>query len=85
MVGDNLQSWNGRSMHPSLVDEILEVTPAATQALGAVRKTPEGALEEAHRILELEDTRHNNVKELLAAEFGLIHFTEKWNWKRNQF
>jgi len=38
-------------------------------------------MEEAYKILELEDKRHNNVKELLAAEFALVHFVEKWKWK----
>ena len=78
---DNLEAWNGRSMHLPIVDEILEVDACET-GLGAIRKKPGGKMEEANKILELEDTRHNNVKELLAAEFGLRHFAQKWDWKR---
>lgn len=76
---DNLETWNGRSMHQPVVDEILE-TDASDSGFGAVRKVPGQAMEVAHRVLELEDKRHNNMKELLAAEFGLVHFTKKWNW-----
>ena len=71
---------NGKAMHQAPVDEILEVDASGT-GLGAVRKPPGKEMEVAHRILDLEDNRHNNIKELLAAEFALKHFAEKWDWK----
>lgn len=76
---DNLEIWNGKALHMGPVDEILEVD-SSDSGFGAVRKHPGGDLEVTHKILDLEDKRHNNVKELLAAEFGLIHFTNKWQW-----
>jgi len=76
---ENITAWNGKSMLPVLMDEILEVD-ASSSGLGAVRKTPGKMIEVAHRILDLEDKRHNNIKEMLAAEFGLHHFSEKLNW-----
>jgi len=77
---DNLEVWNGRSMLPTITDEILEVD-ASDSGLGAIRKTPGRSMEEAFKLLSQEDKRHNNVKELLAVEFGLVHFVNKWNWR----
>lgn len=76
---ENLQAWNGKEMLNRPVDEILEVD-ACESGLGAIRKHPGYKSEEAFKLLEPEDGRHNNVKELLAAEFGLQHFT-KWHWQ----
>ena len=57
---------------------------SSDSGFGAIRKPPGGEMEEAFKVLELEDKRHNNTKELLAAEFGLQHFANKWNWRRKQ-
>ena len=68
----------GGTIGPS---EGLREVDASDSGFGAVRKTPGQRMEEAYKILELEDKRHNNVKELLATEFALVHVVEKWKWK----
>jgi len=74
---DNLEVWNGRSILPSTVDEILEVDSSGS-GFGSERLP--GKRWKWHTGYWTQRTRDNNVKELLSVDFGLVHYSTKWSW-----
>lgn len=77
---ENLAGWNGKSFIPRPVDLTMDVD-ASHKGLGAVFVGEEGKVHRAHRFFQEGDPTHINLRELLAAEYGLKAFTKDLNWR----
>ena len=79
---ENIKSWNGKSLLPRHPDVVFYVD-ASNLGVGAFYKDRWGRESRAHSFFQQDDKTHINMRELLAAEFGLMSFATKFNW-RNQ-
>ena len=76
----NLSHWNGKSFIPRPVDLTLDVD-ASNKGLGAVFMGEDGKVIRAHKFFQEGDHTHINLRELLAAEYGLKAFSKTLGWE----